>query len=55
MLASLEDGVTYKPASSIKVLIHLFALTQVQNGLINLNTPIPTTPMALEVVPIRRS
>lgn len=41
VLASLEDGATYEPASSIKVLIHLFALRQVQNGLINLNTPVP--------------
>jgi hypothetical protein len=41
VLANLEDGVTYEPASSIKVLIHLYALTQVQNGAVNLNTQVP--------------
>lgn len=40
VLANLEDSTPYEPASSIKVLIHLFALTQVQNGVVSLNTPI---------------
>jgi hypothetical protein len=41
VLANLEDSETYEPASSIKVLIHLYAMTQVQNGSVNLNTQIP--------------
>jgi hypothetical protein len=41
VLAALEDGTVYEPASSIKVLIHLYALTQVQNGNISLNTQVP--------------
>jgi hypothetical protein len=40
VLASLEAATVYEPASSIKVLIHLYALTQVQNGVVNLNTPV---------------
>src|ERR1700676_4818814 len=32
VLANLEESFVYEPASSIKVLAHLYALTQVQNG-----------------------
>ena len=41
VLAALEDGVAYEPASSIKVLIHLYAMTQVQNGAVSLSQQIP--------------
>jgi hypothetical protein len=40
VLASLEDGVVYEPASSIKVVANLYATNQVQKGLISLTTPI---------------
>jgi X-X-X-Leu-X-X-Gly heptad repeat protein len=32
VLANLEESFVYEPASSIKVLAHLYAMTQVQNG-----------------------
>jgi X-X-X-Leu-X-X-Gly heptad repeat protein len=32
VLANLEESFIYEPASSIKVLAHLYAMTQVQNG-----------------------
>jgi len=41
VLAALEDGVPYEPASSIKVLIHLYAMKQIQNGAVTLDTPVP--------------
>lgn len=41
VLAALEDGVAYEPASSIKVLIHLYAMTQVQDGAVSLYQEIP--------------
>jgi hypothetical protein len=40
VLANLEQSFVYEPASSIKVLAHLYALTQVQNGAATLNDPI---------------
>jgi len=40
VLANLEDNVTYEPASSIKVLAHLYAITQVQYGTVTLKTKI---------------
>jgi hypothetical protein len=36
VLANLEESFVYEPASSIKVLAHLYAMTQVQNGTANL-------------------
>ena len=41
VLANLEDWQVYEPASSIKVVINLYAMTKVQNGSVSLNTPIP--------------
>jgi hypothetical protein len=41
VLANLEDNVVYEPASSIKVLINLYAMTQVQKGVIKLSTQVP--------------
>ncbi|MGA8153468.1 MAG: choice-of-anchor D domain-containing protein [Terriglobales bacterium] len=40
VLANLEDNVTYEPASSIKVLAHLYAITQVQYGTVSLKKKI---------------
>jgi hypothetical protein len=40
VLANLEDNVTYEPASSIKVLAHLYAITQLQYGTVSLKTKI---------------
>ena len=40
VLASLEDSAVYEPASSIKVVANLYAMTQVQKGNIKLTTPI---------------
>jgi hypothetical protein len=40
VLANLEDGVVYEPASSIKVLANLYAMTKVEAGAIKLTTPI---------------
>jgi hypothetical protein len=40
VLANLEESFVYEPASSIKVLAHLYAMTQVQNGAATLADPI---------------
>jgi beta-lactamase class A len=39
-LAGLNEGYVFEPASSIKVVIHLYAMQQVRAGL-SLDTPIP--------------
>jgi hypothetical protein len=41
VLANLEESFVYEPASSIKVLAHLFTMNQVQNGSANLTDSIP--------------
>jgi hypothetical protein len=41
VIAAKNEVFAFEPASSIKVLIHLYAMQQVQNGLA-LSTPIPT-------------
>jgi hypothetical protein len=41
VLANLEDGYVFEPASSIKVALHLYTLRQAQAGLTNLNNIIP--------------
>jgi hypothetical protein len=40
VLANLEDGFAYEPASSIKALVNLYAMTKVQGGSIKLTTPV---------------
>jgi hypothetical protein len=40
VLANLEDGFVYEPASAIKVVENLYSLKQVQGGSIQLNSPI---------------
>jgi hypothetical protein len=40
VLANLEESFVYEPASSIKALAHLYAMTQVQNGAANLTDAI---------------
>jgi hypothetical protein len=40
VLANLEDWAVYEPASSIKVVANLYAMTQVENGNIKMTTPI---------------
>ena len=40
VLANLEESFVYEPASSIKVLAHLYAMTQVQNGTATLADPV---------------
>ncbi len=40
VLANLGDSTVYEPASSIKVLINLYAQTEIQNGNINLNSQV---------------
>jgi hypothetical protein len=40
VLAALEDGTIYEPASSIKALANLYSMTKVENGSIHLTTPI---------------
>lgn len=40
VLANLEESFVYEPASSIKVLAHLYAMTQVQNGAATLADPV---------------
>jgi hypothetical protein len=41
VLANLEEDFVFEPASSIKVLAHLYAVTQVQNGAATLADSIP--------------
>ncbi|MGB6691209.1 MAG: serine hydrolase [Terracidiphilus sp.] len=40
VLANLEDGVVFEPASTIKVLANLYSMHEVQKGAIKLTTPI---------------
>jgi len=40
VLANLEDSTVYEPASSIKAVANLYAMTQVQKGKVKLTTPI---------------
>ena len=40
VLANLEDGVEFEPASTIKVLANLYSMTQVEKGKISLTTQI---------------
>lgn len=40
VLANLEDGVVFEPASTLKVLANLYTMTKVQSGAVTLNTPI---------------
>lgn len=40
VLANLEDGTPYEPASAIKALVNLYAMNQVQGGKIALTAPV---------------
>jgi len=51
VLANLEESFVYEPASSIKVLAHLYAMTQVQNGAATLADPVQRYTNAPESCP----
>jgi Beta-lactamase enzyme family len=41
VIAAKNEGLAFEPASSIKVLVHLYAMQRVQNDGLDLSTPIP--------------
>jgi X-X-X-Leu-X-X-Gly heptad repeat protein len=55
VLANLEESFVYEPASSIKVLAHLYAMTQVQNGAATLADSVQQYTNGATSCPIPRS